>query len=82
MRPLVLIGRRSSWIPGSYAPALTEKHSSFVRLVKNKGFKEESRTKVRLEAIGTSTPLASNKSQLPDCTTLVAGRGEAWEACP
>jgi hypothetical protein len=61
---------------------LTEKHNSFVRLVKKKGFKEESRTKVRLEAIGTSTPLASNKSQLPDCTTLVAGRGEAWEACP
>ncbi|HSX77562.1 MAG TPA: hypothetical protein VLQ80_03170, partial [Candidatus Saccharimonadia bacterium] len=54
--------KRSYWIPGSYAPALSEKHNSFLRLLKNKGFKEETRTKVGLYAIGKSTPLESNKS--------------------
>ena len=53
---------RSYWIPGTYAPALSEKHKSFLRLLKNKGFQEESMTKVRLDAIGTSTTLESNKS--------------------
>jgi hypothetical protein len=33
-----------------------------LRLLKNKGFKEESMTKVRLYALGTSTTLESNKS--------------------
>ena len=32
---------RSYWIPGSYAPALSEKGNSFLRLLKNKGFREE-----------------------------------------
>jgi len=41
---------------------LSEKHNSFLRLLKNKGFKEESTTKVGLYAIGTSTTLESNKS--------------------
>jgi hypothetical protein len=41
---------------------LSEKHNSFLRLLKNKGFKEESMTKVGLDAIGTSTTLESNKS--------------------
>jgi hypothetical protein len=54
---------RSYWISGSYAPALSEKHNSFLRLLKNKDFKEESMTKVGLDAIGTSTTLESNKSQ-------------------
>jgi hypothetical protein len=36
--------------------------SNFLRLLKNKGFREESMTKVGLYAIGTSTTLASNKS--------------------
>jgi hypothetical protein len=54
--------RRSYWIPGSYAPALSEKGNSFLRLLKNKGFREESMTKVGLYAIGTSTTLESNKS--------------------
>ena len=56
---------RSYWIPGAYAPALSEKHNAFFRLCKNKGFKEESMTKVGLYAIGTSTTLESNKSHPP-----------------
>jgi hypothetical protein len=54
--------RRSYWIPGSYAPTLSENHDSFLRLLKNKGFKEEKMTQVGLYAIGTSTTLESNKS--------------------
>src|SRR5262249_4415093 len=38
--------QRSYWIPGSYAPALSEKPNAFLRLLKNKGFKEKSITKV------------------------------------
>jgi hypothetical protein len=56
---------RSYWIPGSYAPALSEKGNSFLRLLKNKGFREESMTKVGVDAIGTSTTLESNKSLRP-----------------
>jgi hypothetical protein len=57
------ITNRSYWIPGSYAPALSEKGNSFLRLLNNKGFREESMTKVELYAIGSSTTLESNKSQ-------------------
>src|SRR5262249_2559453 len=32
--------RRSYWIPGSYAPALSEKRRAFLRSLKKKGFKE------------------------------------------
>jgi hypothetical protein len=53
---------RSYWIPGSYAPTLSEKGNSFLRLLNNKAFREESMTKVELNAIGTSTTLESNKS--------------------
>ena len=53
---------RSYWIPGSYAPALYENRNSFLRLLKNKGFKEERMTKVGLYALGSSTTLESNKS--------------------
>ncbi len=53
---------RSYWIPGSYAPALSEKRNSFLMLLKNKGFKEERRTKIGLYAIGKSMTLESNKS--------------------
>ena len=53
---------RSYWIPGSYAPALSEKRNSFLRLLKNKGFQEERRTKIGLYAISSSTTLESNKS--------------------
>src|SRR5215475_6222112 len=55
---------RSYWIPGSYAPALSEKGNSLLRLLNKKGFREESMTKVELYAIGTSTTLESNKSLL------------------
>jgi len=37
---------RSYWIPGAYAPALSKKRNSFLRPLKNKGFKEERMTKV------------------------------------
>ena len=53
---------RSYWIPGSYAPELSEKRSSFLRLLKNKGFKEDGVPRIRWYAIGTSTTLESNKS--------------------
>src|SRR5262249_1324224 len=53
---------RSYWIPGSYAPTLSENHDSFFRLLKNKDCKEEKMTQVGLYAIGTSTTLESNKS--------------------
>ena len=48
---------------------MAEKHKSFLRLLKNKGFQEESMTKVRLDAIGTSTTLESNKSLSVFCLT-------------
>ena len=41
---------------------MSEKHNSFLRLLKKKGFKEERMTKVGLDAIGKSTTLESNKS--------------------
>src|SRR5713101_2948585 len=63
MRPSSTFRRRSYWIPGSYAPVLSEKRNSFLSLLKNKGFKEERMTKVGLYAIGKSTTLESNKSQ-------------------
>ena len=53
---------RSYWIPGAYTPTFSKKRNSFLRLLKNKGFKEESMTKVGLYAIGISTTLESNKS--------------------
>src|SRR5262249_8957265 len=53
---------RSYWIPGSYAPVLSEKGNAFSGLLKNKGFKEERKTKVGLDAIDKSTTLESNKS--------------------
>src|SRR5262245_45241468 len=64
-RPLsafAFIPRRSYWIPRSDAPVLSKKRNSFLRLLKNKGFKEESMTQVGLYAIGTSATLESNKS--------------------
>ena len=43
---------------------LSEKHNAFLRLLKKKGFKEESMTKIGLDAIGTSKTLGPNKSLL------------------
>src|SRR5262245_46256916 len=54
--------RRSYWIPGSYAPVLSEKRNAFSGLLNNKGSKEERKTQVGLDAIDTSTTLESNKS--------------------
>jgi hypothetical protein len=42
---------------------LSEKRNSFLRLLTNKGFKEESMTKVGVDAIDKSTTLESDKSQ-------------------
>jgi hypothetical protein len=43
---------------------LSEKRNSFLRPLKNKGFKGGRKTKVGFYAIGKSTPLESNKSLL------------------
>jgi len=61
--------RRSSWMPGASAPALSEKRNAFFRLWKKKGLKEEHMTQVGWYAIGTATTLASNK------------RPSAWRRC-
>ena len=53
---------RSYWIPGSYAPVLSEKCNAFSGLLKNKGLKEERKTTVGLDTIDTSTTLDANKS--------------------
>src|SRR5262249_47623220 len=42
---------------------LSEKHNSFLRLLKKKGFKEERMTKIGLYTIATFTTLESNKSR-------------------
>jgi hypothetical protein len=62
---------RSYWIPGSYAPTLPKNRNSFLRLLKNKGCKEERRTKVGLYAIDKSTTLESNKSLFRDCSPVL-----------
>ena len=41
---------------------MSEKHNAFLSPLKNKGFKEKSRTKVGVDAIGMFTTLESNKS--------------------
>jgi len=43
---------------------VSEQGKAFVRPVKKKGFTEERGTTMRLDAIGTSTTLESNKSHL------------------
>ena len=68
---------RSYWIPGSYAPASSEKRNSFLKLLNNKGFKEEGMTKVGLDAIGKSTTLESNKSLQDISFVPYAARGRA-----
>jgi hypothetical protein len=44
-------------------PRCPRSATHFVRLLKNKSFKEESMAKARLYTIGTSTTMESNKSQ-------------------
>ena len=41
---------------------MSEKHNAFLRPLKNKGFKEESRTKFGVDTTSMSTTLESNKS--------------------
>ena len=53
---------RSYWIPGSYAPTLSKNRNAFLRLLKNKGLKNERMRKVGWYAIDKSTTLESNKS--------------------
>ena len=43
---------------------MSEKGKAFVSPLKTKGFKEESVTTMRLDDLGQSTPLESNKSIL------------------
>ena len=43
---------------------MSEKGNTFLNPLKKKGFKEESVTTMRLDALGPSTPLESNKSVL------------------
>ena len=60
VRPILahaLIGFR-----GLVLQALSEKHSTFLRPLKKKGFKEERVTTIGLDTIGTSPTLESNKS--------------------
>jgi hypothetical protein len=56
---------------------LSENRNSFLRLLKNKGFKDERMTKVGLCAIGQSTTLESNKS-LALMPLWVRIRASAW----
>src|SRR5215470_12900510 len=62
LRAISTICCRSYWIPGAYAPLLSEKRHLFLRLLKNKALREERRTKNGVYAIGECTPLESNKS--------------------
>ena len=45
---------------------MSEKCNAFLRPLKNKGFKEERVTTIRLDNLGTSTTLESNKSHHVD----------------
>ena len=69
---------RSYWIPGSYAPALSKKRNSFLRPLKNKGFKEERMTKVGEYAIDTSTTLESNNSGFTNLSSMPCSDLGCW----
>jgi hypothetical protein len=53
---------RSSWIPESSAPTLSEKCHTFFRPLQKKRYKEERVTSMRWNNLSTATTLASNKS--------------------
>jgi hypothetical protein len=74
-----IFSKRSYWIPGSSAPTWSEKGNAFVRPLTKKGFKEERVTTMRLDDLGTSTTLESDKSQgrLRDGERHVGGEGRA-----
>jgi hypothetical protein len=52
---------------------LSEKGNAFVRPLVNKGFKEERVTTMRLDNLGKSTPLESNKSLSDNEMTALLG---------
>jgi hypothetical protein len=56
----------------SYAPPWSEKRTSLLKAIEKKGFKEERVTTMRLDAIGTSTTLESNKSPV-DFVGIITG---------
>lgn len=62
LSPRVVFPWRSYWIPGAYAPPLSEKRNSFLRPLKKKGFPKKIVTKVGVYDLGKSTALESNKS--------------------
>jgi hypothetical protein len=67
------------WIKSSLGSRVVRKAQLlFLRRQKHKGFKEASRTKVGLDAIGTSTPLDSNKSHGGVIRQERHGRWCAW----
>jgi hypothetical protein len=68
--------KRSYWIPGSEAPTLPEKCNAFLRPLKNKDFKEERVTSMRLDNLSTSTTLESNKSHFSNLLKLWGGGGQ------
>ena len=56
------IGGRSSWMPGSSAPPLSEQCRALFRLWHKKGGKEARVTRMRLDNLSPSTTLESKKS--------------------
>jgi len=65
---LVAMAGRSYWIPGSYATTLSENQNSFLRPLKNKGFKEERVTKIGLYAGGVlNVEVPRSRSVLNPC---------------
>jgi hypothetical protein len=58
---------------------LSKQRNAFLRLLKNKDFKEESMTKVGLYAIGISTTLESNKSLFDLPPGMAARLRQLWE---
>ena len=55
---------RSYWMPGAEAPAWSAKRNACVWSLQHTHATEESMSKARLDAIGTSTTLASHQRQL------------------
>src|SRR5215831_13100531 len=78
--------KRCYWVPGAYAPLLSEKRNSFLKLLKNKAFKEERRTKnevtppansrpwnpTRASTIGAPADVAPAQSRYPSLTSASA----------
>ena len=61
---------RSYWIPGSYAPPVSENRSAFLRALKSKGFTAGRVAKIGADDLDNSTTLESNKSLLHLVTVM------------